>query len=104
MTNILAATEAELRKLLDLSGARVTRTDRTLTILCRGKQGARAAERCMTLHRDGGWETTGYPAHRASARILAKKSPIRRVGPLPSQDLRKVADVLRPGTIDETAA
>lgn len=104
MTDILVSTEVELRKRLDLSGAWVTRTDRALTILCRGKRGTRAAERCLTLHRDGWWELTGYPVQGGPARIFAKKSPICQEGNLPRRDLRTVVAILRPGTTGETAA
>lgn len=95
LTDILAHAEAELRKRLDLSRARITRTDRALVILCQGKSGTHAVERALTLHCSGQWELSGYPSFGASARIVANRRPVRGGGGLPDRDLRKIAAVLR---------
>lgn len=94
-TNILAHTEMELRKLLDLSNATITRTDKTLTVLCRGKGGARVEERLLTLHCSGRWELSGYPSFGDSARIISSRHPVYGGGRLPKRDLRKIAATLR---------
>lgn len=94
-TDVLTHTEVELRKRLGLTGAGVTRTSKALVIIRRGKQGSLAAERCLTLLRDGGWELSGYPSLGTSARIVANRRPALRGGRLPDRDLQKIAAVLR---------
>lgn len=94
-TDTLAHTEVELRKRLDLTGAGVTRTSKALVILCRGKRGPRATERCLTLLRDGQWELSGYPSTGTPARIVANRRPALHGGRLPDRDLKRIAAVLR---------
>lgn len=99
MVDILAHTERELRKRVDLSGARVTRTSKALIILCPGEKGTRRTDRCLTLHRDGTWELTEYPSTTPEVRKLASKTPIRGVGRLPGGVLIRLAAELRPAPI-----
>lgn len=97
MVDILAHTEKELRKRLDLSSARITRTDRVLVILVRGNVGTCSDERCLTLRHDGRWELTGYPTKDADTRILVSRDPILGGGALPEGSLRIIAKALRLG-------
>ena len=95
VADLLTRAEGELRQRLDLSNARITRTDRTLVVLCKGKSGTSVAERALTLHCNGQWELSGYPSFGASARIVANRKPVLGSGRLPNQDLRRIAAVLR---------
>ena len=97
MVDILAHTERELRKRVDLSDAR--RTSKALIILCPGEKGTRRTDRCLTLHRDGTWELTEYPSPTPEVRKLASKTPIRGVGRLPRGVLIRLAAELRPAPI-----
>jgi hypothetical protein len=94
-TYSLTHAETELRKHLDLSKARITRTDRALVVLCKGKSGTSTVERALTLHCSGRWELSGYPSFGASARIIANRKPVREGNRLPNRDLRKIVSVLR---------
>ena len=94
MVDILAHTEKELRKRLDLRSMRITRTDRALVILARGNVGTRPVERCLTLHHDGRWELTGYPTKGVDTQMLVNRDPILGGGPLPERDLRIIAKAL----------
>lgn len=95
MADILDHTEAELRKRLDLSSARNTRTDKVPVILCRGKRGNQSVERCLTIHRDGWWELTGAPARGDDVRILINGHPVQEAGPPPETTLRTMSAMLR---------
>lgn len=94
-TYSLTHAEAELRKHLDLSKARITRTDRALVVLCKGRNGTNTVERALTLHCSGRWELSGYPSFGASARIVANRKPVRPGSPLPDRDLRRIVAILR---------
>lgn len=94
-TGIPAHAEAELRKRLDLSKARITQAGRPLVALCQGKSSTRAVERALTLHCSGRRELSGYPPFGASARIVANRRPAPDCGGLPIRDLRKIAAVPR---------
>lgn len=94
-TYSLTHAETELRKRLDLSKARITRTDRALVVLCKGKSGTSTVERALTLHCSGQWELSGYPSFGASARIIANRKPVLEGNRLPNRDLRKIVSVLR---------
>ena len=92
---IFTRTERELRKHLNLSNSRITRTGKCLRILCSGKRGPQAAERCFTLGLDGGWEVTGYPRSGDQARILVNASPDRGEGGLSARRIQAIARALR---------
>ena len=94
-TYSLTHAETELRKRLDLSKAKITRTDRALVVLCKGKRGTSTVERALTLHCSGSWEISGYPSFGDSARIIANRNPARGGNRLPNRDLRKIVSVLR---------
>ena len=94
MVDILTTAEEELRKRLDLSGAKVTRTSKTLVILVTGNSGGRSIGRCFTLHHDGAWELTSYPSANEQVRLRASnKRVLKRVG-FPARDLNWVASTL----------
>lgn len=93
--SLFTRTEEELRKYLNLSSSRITRTDKCLRILCSGKQGSRAVERCFTLGLDGRWEVTGYPRHGGRARILVNANPVYGGCGLPARSIRAIAVALR---------
>ena len=104
MVDILTTAEEELRKRLDLSGAKVTRTDRTLVIHVAGNRGGRSVGRCFTLHRDGAWELTGYPSANEQVRLRASnKRVLKRVGFL-ARDLKLVASALSEALTGREAA
>ena len=95
MPNILARTEEELKRYLDLSDARVTRTDRSLKILVSGRQRGRKVERCFALGLDGRWEITGYHTPGEQARILIGAHPVRGGGGLPTRSIQAIVRALR---------
>lgn len=92
--DILVQTEEELKKYLNLSGARITRSDRTLRILVAGKQRGRKVERSFTLGLDGRWEITGYHTPREQARILKGAHPVRGQSGLPTRSIQAIAKAL----------
>ena len=94
MADILDHTEKELRKRIDLRSARITRSDRALVILTRGKVGARSVERCLTLHHDGRWELTGFPTEGDDTRMFVNRAPALGGGALPEGSLRIIAKAL----------
>ena len=94
MTDVLAASEAKLRKRLDLRGARITRASRALIILVSKKHGGRVIERCLTLYHDGAWEVTEYPTENTQARLLFGKIKTRGRGVFLARHLSRIAAAL----------
>lgn len=93
--DILTSTEEELKKYLDLRGARISRTGKCLLIHCIGRRGGQQVERFFAMGPDGRWEITGCPVPKEKARILVQESPARGGSGLSIQDIRTIAKALR---------
>ena len=103
VTDIIASAEAELGKRLDLRTMKVTRTDRNLVVLARGRRGGRSVERCLLVRHDGRWEITGYPQPGESAKLIANDAPVLGGGGIHPRDLRRIAAVMCVKTTGENA-
>ena len=103
VTDIITQAEVELGKRLDLRTMRVTRTDRSLVVLARGRRGSQFVERCLLVRHDGRWEITGCPQPGESAKLIANDAPVLGGGGLHPRDLRRIVATMCVKTTGETA-
>lgn len=88
--DILSSIERELRKRIDLSGARTTLTEKCLVVLVSGNRGGR----CLRLWLNGRWSITGAPAAGDKSMLLSEGNLVYRGGSIQPRFLTRIASML----------
>ena len=88
--DILSSTERGLRKRIDLSGARITLTEKCLVVLVPANRGGR----CLRLWLNGRWSITGTPEVGSKSMLLSEGNLVYRRKSILRQPLTRIASML----------